>query len=153
MRGFCLMLLRVCPAAWVGAAALFVLVTIGVARSSVESDVVMQLTPVRFSYFYPLEFGMLGTAVVLGWVGIGYGDLGRLRGFIGWGLLLLALATAIGDFLWIYRPLEEMMRTRTLTENFRVMHEGSKHINSTIVTITAIAALLINWPGKVNRAT
>ena len=90
------MLFRLCPAAWAGAAALFVLITVGLTRSpEVESDMRMQLSLIRFPYYYALEFGLLGTALVAGFFARKHGELGTIRSLLGLGLVALALAGAI----------------------------------------------------------
>ena len=64
MRSLCLMLFRFCSAAWVGAASLFVLATIAIARSpDINAEVTMQFTPVRFTVYYILEFSLLAVAL------------------------------------------------------------------------------------------
>ena len=154
MWGFCLMLFRLCPAAWAGAAALFVLITVGLTRSpEVDSELRMQLSLIRFPYYYVLEFGLLGTALVAGFFARKHGELGRIRSWLGLGLVALALAGAIADYFLVYRPLEKMMTDRTLDGAFRSLHEASKHGNSTIVVVVVIAALVINWPSRAHRRT
>ncbi len=152
MRGFCLMLFRFCPAAWVGAATLFVIVTIGIARSpNIESDTTMQLTTVLFPIYYTMEFSLLGLALLAGFGGLTHGELGPIRSFIGMLLIGIALAGAVGDYIWIYRPLAEMIQNKTLTEDFRALHEASKHINMTIVSVVFISAAVVNWPGRARK--
>ena len=86
MRGICLMLFRFCPSAWVGAATLFVLITVGLVRSpEVDSQLRMQLSLIRFPFYYALEFSLLGVAIVCGIFAGRHGELGRIRNWLGLG--------------------------------------------------------------------
>ncbi len=152
MRGFCLMLFRIGPAAWVGAATLFVLITISLTRSpEFDSEMRMRMSLARFPSFYVVEFTLLGTAVVAGFFARRHGELGRLRSWLGLGLVTVALLGAIADYFLVYRPLAKMMADRTLDDTFRTLHETSKHGNFTIVAIVFVAAVVINWPSRAHR--
>lgn len=152
MRKLCLILFRFCPTAWVGAAVLFVLATIAMARSpEIDAEMTMTLTAIRFPVYYSMEFSLLAVAFLTGLISRKSPELGRLRGTAAVVLVGIALGMAVSDYLFIYRPLAEMMRQQTLTDSFRSMHEGSKHINSSIVLVTFFAALLVNWSSRVKR--
>lgn len=152
MRSLCLMLFRFCPTAWVGAAALFVLATIGMARSTeIDAELTMTLTAIRFPVYYAMEFTLLTVALVAGLACCKSPELGRRRGTIAVVLVGVALAAAVADYFFIYSPLSEMMQEKTLTAAFHVKHKASKHVNSTIVLVSLLAALLANWPGRASR--
>ena len=133
---------------------MFVLITVGLTRSpEVESDMRMQLSLIRFPYYYALEFGLLGTALVAGFFARKHGELGTIRSLLGLGLVALALAGAIADYFLVYLPLAKMMADRTLDEAFHSLHEASKHGNSAIVAVVLIAAIVVNWPSRAHRRT
>lgn len=148
MTRLALCLARLCASAWVGAAVLFVVVSVGqVLSRQFTSEVTDRLVALRFPPYYLFGFGLVGAALLgtlLGWRHVGSG---RRAGVIGV-LLVLALVLMAGDYLAIYRPLIAMITPpgQTRTADFERYHHASELANTVHLGLVTLAALLLNWP-------
>lgn len=149
MSRVCLTLLRLLLAGWVGAATLFVVVGIReVTSPEFDSSTRDALVLLRFPAYYLYGAGSL--------VAAGVCCLGA-RAAKGGGKFVMTLClVCIGaagllmciDYVWIYRPLTDMLESPARPEGFVAYHEASKWINAVGVGICLCAALLASWPRK-----
>ena len=65
---------------------------------------------------------------------------------IGLLLLVVAVATATGDYLVIYRPLSQMIAGSNLPAEFASYHRWSMWINALELIVCAAAAICLQWP-------
>ncbi len=144
-----LLLTRFALSAWVGAAVLFVvngvrLVTLD-AFDSVDRD---HIALVRFPPYYVT--GAILMALALGGL-LAARRLPTLSGrrwtsvFV---LTLLASLVMLGDYLWVYTPLAEMITPPGAPRpiSFRSLHLASELLNTIQVALCLVAALVANWP-------
>jgi len=145
-----LVLARFALSAWVGAAVLFVingvrLVTDGT-FDSIERDA---LALIRFPAYYVTGATLMAIAVSGLLLAAGLPELSRRR----WGtvllLTLLACGVMLGDYLWIYSPLAEMITPPGAARpaGFRWFHRTSETVNALQVGLCLAAAIIANWPG------
>ncbi|MBI1347838.1 hypothetical protein GC163_16300 [bacterium] len=134
--------------AWIGAAGLFVMVGVReVTTPEFSSEIRDRLVVVRFPLFYATGFFLVG----LGWLLSAV--IPRAPQMSGWrtwticGLLTVALIGMVGDYIWIYLPLEQMVTPpgQPRTQQFIHLHEWSARINSINLVWCLIAASLMNW--------
>ena len=148
LRQLSFVLSRFLIAAWVGAAALFVVTSIAEQQSSdFDSIVKNQLALIRFPYYYLFGFIMVG------------GSLGALlfterkqywiRWWISVGLLSLTLTVMLIDYFAIYMPIQGMIAdpTAAKTDEFIKYHNYSKNINMLHVTLSLISAFILSSVG------
>ena len=149
LQRFGLFLARSCISAWVGAAALFVVVgIIEVTRGGFDSATKDSLVVLRFPAFY-----VFGVALVsIGWIGTWLaGSSSDLSGKCRIGaitVLSLILALMIVDYFWIYLPLAQMVTPpgQSKPANFVQYHQASKWINLVGLKLCFVAIGLLNWP-------
>ncbi|MCA9110217.1 MAG: hypothetical protein KDA52_09735 [Planctomycetaceae bacterium] len=140
---------RFALSAWVGAAVLFVingvLLVTSPAFDSAGRD---HIALIRFPPYY------VTGAVLMGFTCAG---LLAARGLTGltnrrWATLLiltlLASAVILGDYLWVYSPLAELITPpgSPRPQGFRTLHYASETVNSIQVALCLIAAMIANWP-------
>jgi hypothetical protein len=150
MSRFCLLLSRCCFPAWVGAAVLFVVNAVAqVTFPGFDSTLRNQLVLLRFPAYYAFGFGLVGT----GLASLAIGGLGRLLRPRVWRWAVscasAALVLMLVDYLFVYLPLEAMITPPTAPRpaNFTTLHRLSTGINAVHVGLSALAAVLVNWPG------
>lgn len=150
MQRLCLTIARFALAAWIGAAALFVVTSIAEQRSTAfGSDVKNVLAALRFPAYYGFGFVLVGLGLVAGGIGIDR-HLNRRRWFVLVSCLALALLLMIVDYFAIYSPLLAIVTDPSGVRDARFMqlHRWSEQINTIDVTLCAIAAIAICWPEK-----
>jgi hypothetical protein len=158
MRSFCLMLTRLALAAWVGAALLFVMVSLRPLRShEIPDEIKPQLTQTLFPGYYRIGFGLLGLAWVTGAVGSTHPGMGRVRRFVLMGLITALVLLMIADWGWIYTPLANMMQHEIHEHEaragvFHTYHLASRWINSVGMVLTLVAASVAAWPVRRSQA-
>ena len=149
MRSVCLTIARVCSAAWIGAAVLFVVTSIR-EQTSPEFDLITrdQLALVRFPAYYACGFGLVLATGFFGWLGLIGETSFRRRTFLG--LMLVATLMMAGDYFMVYQPLVEVITPpgQARTEAFETLHSRSKWVNQADVTLCLIAAFLLAWPRR-----
>lgn len=146
---FGLAVARLASAAWVGAAALFVITALREVRhpgfDSVTKDTLALL---RFSAYYPFGFVLVSVALAGTLLGLVGRQKGQRRGVIAAaGLLGLVLLLMVVDFVAIYLPIVAMITPagRARSSEFAGYHQASIVINSCGLALCAIAAALLCW--------
>lgn len=142
---------KFCISAWVGAAVLFVVVGIlEVTRGGFDSATKDSLVIIRFPAFYVFGF----TLITAAWIGIFVAGCtnevcAKKRGIL-LGLLSVVLILMVVDYIWIYRPLAQMVTPpgQSKPANFTAYHEASKWINLAGLFVCSLAVWLLNWPTK-----
>jgi hypothetical protein len=150
MKSFALCLARLCVAAWVGAAVLFVIVAVREATfPSFTSEVKDHLAVLRFPAYYATGAALLGVAWLCTLAAIGHPQLPRRRGWIAAGLLTLVLVELAADYQWIYRPLAALVTPagQPRTSEFVALHNWSTRVNLANVVLSLVAAGVLCWPG------
>lgn len=143
------MLWRFCLAAWFGAATFFVLTIMDLRGSPLFDDVTKLNHPrVLFPLFYGCEFGFLGLGAVCSFGAMRNPAARRGASCAAFMLTLLAMCLAIGDFLWIYVPLDRMIGESPLPPQFRAYHQASMIVNAVGWLLTLAAAILALWPAR-----
>ncbi len=144
-----LLLTRFALSAWVGAAALFVingvqLVTLD-AFDSVDRD---HIALVRFPPYYMTGATLLALSLGGLLVSRGFPTLRGRRWAIIFVLTLLASLIMLGDYLWVYTPLAEMISPPGAARpvSFRRLHLASELLNTLQIALCLAAALVANWP-------
>ncbi len=143
MRSLSLMLSRMCISLWCGAGMMFVVLLLALRSSPLfDNEIKLDQAKVLFPWFYGCEFALLAGALVFG--ALAGRAVPRRQVYLA--LVATALALAIGDHFWIYRPLESMLHQPALPMNFRDLHHLSRTVNTVNLGLCLIAALLIQWP-------
>ena len=145
-----LFLARLSITAWLGAATLFVAVTVVEIRSGeLESLVLDTLVLLRFPVYYLFTFLLLPTSLVAGvacWI-LSRGKIGKIFTV----LIAFSLLILIGDYYWVYLRLEGMLTPLGVPRppDFPFYHKLTETLNSLAMLINLIASGVINWPGKI----
>lgn len=138
-------LLRFSLCAWIGAAALFVVTGIREVTSDLfEPATKNQLAALRFPAFYVFGFTLVGIGTVAsGILSLNRDDF-RKRVVTIFVLSTIVLAIMVGDYFWIYTPLDELMAQPDARSNpdFAKYHALSKWINFASLSLCAFAAML-----------
>lgn len=153
MRNLFLAISRFAVTTWVGAAVFFLLVTIRIATSDPESiNSVTQgiLALLRFPWYYRFGFVLVPTALLTGFIARGNGSIRPWRMRIYLGLLAVALAAMVCDYVFIYQELARVTADTSIAKpaNFQTYHDASKWIITTEVGLCLAAALLIAGSGR-----
>jgi hypothetical protein len=151
MRSFFLTISRFAVAAWVGAAALFVYETLLQIRSpELDSTTKSVLALLGFPAYYEFGFGLVLAALLAGLIARGHFAVRPWQMRLYLGLLILALALMVCDYVFIYRPLEKMTAdvTQARPASFQTYHTASEWINAVHIGLCLLAALLIAWPNR-----
>ncbi len=144
---------RFCSSAWVGAAALFVIVgVLEVTQGGLDSTTKDVLVGIRFPPFYVVGAVLVGVAWVGACVAEFHPELPRRRRAFAILSLLAVLALMIVDYFWIYSPLAAMVNPagQARPPAFRIYHEASKSINLVGLMFALVAAVALNWPSREN---
>lgn len=150
MQRICLTIARLALAAWIGAAALFVVTAIAEQRSTAfGSDVKNVLVALRFPSYYGFGFVLVGLGLVGGAIGIDRPPNHR-RWCVLVGCLVLALLLMIVDYFVVYSPLHAIVTDPSGVRDARFLqlHQWSEQINTVDVTLCAIAAIAVCWPER-----
>jgi len=148
VRAVCLLLARFCSAAWVGAAALFVVNGVQEVMSpNFESATKDQLALIRFPAYYGFGFVLVAGALLTTFVA-GRKSLGSIRHVMVAILLAASLGLMTYDWSAVYTPLRKMLDPpgQTRTDAFKTLHVRSMSLNTTHVGLVFFAALALCWP-------
>ncbi len=154
MLKFSLFIARVSITTWLGAAILFVVLTVTeVLSGQFESLVLDSLVLLRFPIYYAFTFALLGislVAAVICWV-YSKGKTGKLFAV----LVAVSLLILINDYIWVYLPLEAMLTPLGVprSPDFPFYHKLTEALNSLAMLINLTAACVINWPGKLESGS
>lgn len=145
-----LLLARFTTSAWIGAASLFVVVSIlEVTNSGFDATTKDTLVALRFPMFYLFGVGL----ILAGWLGTlvaGSRELSLVRRRAVLLLLAMVLLLMFVDYLWIYQPLLQLVEPpgQTKPPSFARYHDASKKINLIGLSVCSVAVLLLNWPSR-----
>ena len=151
MRRVGLTIARLSAAAWVGAAALFVVTALREVRHpAFDSMTKDALALLRFPAYYLFGFTLVGLALVAAIATSCLRREGRRRICIASGLLAVVLLLMAADFVAVYRPMVDMLTPpgRPHVAAFRSYHRVSIWLNVGHVGLCAIAAIVLCWPGN-----
>lgn len=147
---------RFALSAWIGAAALFVVVGIReVTFPGFESPIRDQLVLLRFPAYYVCGAVLLGSTLLALMLSSLLKKTGSCSLASPCGctrlpiiLTLTALTLMAVDFVWIYSPLESLITPpgSPRTPQFITLHQASMYINLAHVGIAALAAFRLCWP-------
>jgi hypothetical protein len=156
MYRLCFTIARFSIAAWVGAAALFVVTGVHEVRSpELDSAAKNVLAALRFPSYYAFGFALVSVALVCGLVARFRSPAQRPSpSRIALALLVLALCLMVVDYVWIYRPLEGMMLVPDAARpaHFQTYHRASMWINTVDVGLCLVAALWMCRPVASNES-
>jgi hypothetical protein len=147
---------RFALAAWVGAAALFVVTGIREVRSPLLDSYVRDvLVGVRFPSYYVFGFTLVGlstVALIFAWI---LAPAKRSRQFVLAFLAALVLALMLGDYFAIYLPLIEMVTPPGASRpaEFLAYHTASKWMNLFSVSLCAGLAIVLCGQQSPNTPT
>ncbi|MCY2965886.1 MAG: hypothetical protein NT069_20030 [Planctomycetota bacterium] len=170
MRRVCLFVERLSLVGWLGMGIMFLALLLALRGSPLFSTETKDNHPrVLFPAYYTLEFTLLGMAAVSGLVrflaargndrcgpatvnATKNGDTqnplsgGRRRGAtVTWVVTLFALGLAVGEYLVVYQPLAAMLGRPPYPQQFQLLHEMSRWINTAILLLTAVGATRSLW--------
>ncbi len=146
-----MMLARFALSAWVGAATLFVINGVRMVTSDAfDSTGRDHVSLIRFPAYY------LTGAILMALTFAGLLAARRLTGLTTrrWVTLItltfVVSALMLGDYLWVYLPLAEMITPpgSARPQGFRTLHQASETVNSIQVGLCLVAALIANWPPR-----
>ncbi|MCH8829441.1 MAG: hypothetical protein IID45_07685 [Planctomycetes bacterium] len=154
MSSISLAIARICLAAWVGAAALFVVSSVREATNpDFSSETKELLVQIRFPDYYRFGFTLCAAAGI-GLLGArNHEALSGKRFRIGFGLVLIAFISMAVDYFFIYTPLLEMISNPNVAKpsGFVNYHNASKYINFVNILLFFIAAAIVCPPGSRER--
>lgn len=144
---------RMASAASLGSSVMFISIVLGLRGSTLFSPDTKDNHPrILFPLYYTFEFVLLGLGLaggLLAWWATspqmardGRSNR-RIAPAIG---LTIALVLVLADYLWLYRPLAEMLGHPPYPVHFRQLHEWSRWVNAGVLLITLVAALQAQWP-------
>lgn len=142
---------RFALAAWIGAAALFVVAGIRVVTSPLVTSFVKDLLIIlRFPLYYQFGFTLV-VATILGLlVGRGHPELSTTRFRWSLGMVVVGLGVMVADYVWIFTPLMGMIDPpgETKPAEFVKLHEASKYVNLVVLCLFFAASFAICRPSK-----
>lgn len=148
MSRLCLMLCRLCLAAWFGAGVLFLGIVLGLRNSLLFSDEVRFNHPrVLFPPYYSLELPLLIVATLTACLAVktNTSATGRKSLVVVAVFSTVALAGALIDYVAVYRPLSAMLESQVLTQQFVTLHHASRWINTAVLLLCGLAAGWACW--------
>lgn len=151
MRTVCLILARFAIAAWVGAAVLFVITSIQEARSPLFDSVTKaELANLRFPSYYAFGFTLVAASLACGLWARKAPAVGARQMTVFLLLTGIALVVMAADYVWIYRPLSDMIAqpTEARPARFQTLHQFSQYVNTVHIGLCLAAALVIHRPGS-----
>ncbi len=141
----CLSVQRFLLPAWVGAAILFVVTSVAEQQfPDFASSIKNQLALIRFPKYYGFGFVFLLTSLACsaGRLAGGVRDKPTVAVFV---LLTIANVLMIADFVFVYRPLADIMvdLLRPRDDEFKKYHQISKYVNAVEIVLCLIATILV----------
>lgn len=151
MHHAALFIARFCSSAWIGGATLFVIVGVReVTRGGFDAVTKDVLVTLRFPVFYLAGAILIGSAFLATLLLGGSNILTAGRKRIATLSLLAVLMVMAADYVFIYKPLVAMVTPpgSEKTKQFKQYHDASKYVNLFGLSLTLLAASLLNWPGN-----
>lgn len=146
-----LSLARTAVSAWVGAAVLFVVVSIREVTFP-EFDAVAkdQLVALRFPLYYGFGFGLVGVGLANTLATTDAALLSPQRKRLAAVLLALALGILAADYFLIFARLMAMIQPpgQTRPAEFTLLHKLSMWVNFAQLILCCVAAGALNWSAK-----
>lgn len=140
-----LTILRLALSAWVGGAALFVITSVAEQTSPLFGSVARdQLATIRFPLYYQFGFAALAISIFSGLLLLIVGrTFRRSQLLIVLTLTILSFAGAVADYVWVYRPLQQLIEPpgQVRDQQFVTLHYRSRHANEIHVTLALLAAV------------
>lgn len=149
MSRVCLMLARFALSAWVGAAAMLVIIGVReVTWPGFDSPTRDQLALLRFPPYYLLGFVLVGTGWLMTVGCLTLRALPSRRTWFALAAVTASLGLMIWDYLAVYRPLEAMVTPpgRAKPAEFTTLHGRSELVNSLDVGLCLAVAIALCWP-------
>jgi len=154
MDNFCLNACRISICCWIAVAFFFVRVCLKPITSPlIDSVTKLHLLRMFFPGYYFAAFSLMVLSFATGLLLI-KSPLVRPRLHVTFLVLLgSALIVSTVDWIWIYRPLDAMVREQlefftAPPANFRDYHTASRHINMVSVSLAALAMLCVWFNGR-----
>ncbi len=147
-----LMFARIALSAWVGAATLFVINGVRLVTTNAFDSVGRDhVALIRFPAYYFVGAVLMAVSVAGIVAARGLPGLTKRRWGVVVSLSLLASVVMLGDYMWVYLPLAEMITPpgRARPQGFTEAHEMSKYVNALQVAMCLVAAMIANWPMQV----
>lgn len=141
----CLSLQRFLLPAWVGAAILFVVTSVAEQQfPDFASSIKNQLALIRFPKYYAFGFVFLVASLVCSVVRLISGVRDKST-IIVFALLAIVNLMMVADFLWVYRPLADIMvdLLRPRDDEFAKYHQISKYMNAVEIVLCIVAAIIV----------
>lgn len=138
-------------AAWIGAASLFVIITVAqIKTGKMTSDVLDQLSLIKFPIYYKFGFTLIIASLIGSILAFAGKTISGVRAAACVGLIALAAILMTVDVYTIYGPLEKMIDPpgQARTAEFQSYHEASKNINTLGLVICLVAEIGLLWPWK-----
>lgn len=143
MHRFSLTLARFSAAMWVGAAFLFVVTSVTEqTQPSFDGATKDTLALIRFPWYY----GTGGALLLVGMVSAAIASQkGENTAAVGAVLLLIAAAILGADYVWVYRPLRELLLAPGADRGpaFDRLHHLSEGLNTAGFLLSAVAAVVL----------
>ncbi|MFQ5734937.1 MAG: hypothetical protein ACE5KM_23635 [Planctomycetaceae bacterium] len=152
MQKLLLLIARLALSTWVGAVALFVVAGVREVNSDLEplksAAVKNALVATRFPAYYAFGFSLVILSLACVAAVRQRSFVSRLRRWVVLGLVGVALALMVIDYVWIYSPLLDIVTAadQVRPAEFFALHEASKWINGASVGLCLLAATVLSWP-------
>ena len=148
MQRVCLAVLRFSLSAWVGIAIFFVMVILDLRHSELfDRSVKFNHPKVLFPLYYGFAFSLLGVAFVCALAGLWDATARAVLRCARVALVGAALGIAVVDYLFIYRPLADMLAVPEIpAARFVMYHEKSRLLNGAVLGASVLAAVTALWP-------
>jgi hypothetical protein len=151
MKSACLNVARCALAAWVGAAAMFVVTAVHEVQSrDFTSREKSQLALLRFPTYYQFGFTLVPVAIAAAAIAVGHPAMRKKRSIAFFILIAAAFALMLIDYFRIYGPLQVMLQAEgsgaARPETFVTFHEASKNINMIDISLCFLAVVVLCLP-------
>lgn len=150
MQRLSLLIARFSLAAWVGAAALFVITGVREVRSDqIDGTTKDVLVLIRFPSYYTFGFVSVGAAMLATAVFTSTSP-SKTRGVVAGSLIAIALVLMAADYHSIYQPLVDVITPpgQPRSQQFERLHNASKWINMADVSLCLVAASMMCAPTR-----
>ncbi len=140
----CLAVQRLLLSAWVGAAILFVVTSVAEQKfAGFTGGTKNQLALIRFPRYYVFGFAALAISLLCSIIRLLAGERDRRTQAV-FGLLLVAAALIVLDYVLVYSPLADLMTDlhRPRDEVFQRYHQMSKYVNAAGLLLAGAAAVI-----------
>ncbi len=146
-----LFIARTAVTAWVGAAILFVIVSIReITFDGFDNVIKDQLVALRFPIYYGCGFVLMSLGLIGAMMSADERQLPSKRRWIAVITLILAISIFGGDYSVIYDRLMTLITPpgQTRTPEFTTLHKLSMWVNLVQLVLCQIAMITLNWPAK-----